>query len=41
VTIACDLNEQIRVSGAFDGVHLIAIKRYREVASRLEASLSD
>ena len=41
VSIACDLVEQIRVSGAFDGVHLIAIKRYREVASRLEARLND
>ncbi|MDQ1518468.1 MAG: hypothetical protein QOE80_4298, partial [Actinomycetota bacterium] len=41
VSIACDLVEQIRASGAFDGVHLIAIKRYREVASRLEARLND
>lgn len=38
VTIACDLVEQIRVSGAFHGVHLIPIKRYREVARRLEAT---
>jgi 5,10-methylenetetrahydrofolate reductase len=37
VKIACDLVEQIRLSGAFDGVHLIPIKRYREVAARLEA----
>ncbi len=40
ITIACDLIEQIRESAAFDGVHLIAVKRYREVASRLETSLN-
>jgi methylenetetrahydrofolate reductase (NADPH) len=39
VRIACDLIEQIRSSTAFDGVHLIPIKRYRDVATRLEASL--
>ena len=37
VKIACDLIEQIQGSGAFDGIHLIPIKRYRDVASRLEA----
>jgi 5,10-methylenetetrahydrofolate reductase len=37
VEMACDLIEQIQSSGAFDGVHLIPIKRYREVARRLEA----
>ena len=36
VRIACELVEQIRDSSAFDGVHLIPIKRYREIASRLE-----
>ncbi|HUP75426.1 MAG TPA: methylenetetrahydrofolate reductase [Acidimicrobiales bacterium] len=38
VTMACDLVEQIRDSGAFDGVHLIPVSRYREITSRLEAS---
>jgi len=37
VAMACDLVEQIRDSGAFDGVHLIPVSRYREVTSRLEA----
>jgi 5,10-methylenetetrahydrofolate reductase len=36
VEIACDLVEQIRDSGAFDGVHLVPVNRYREVARRLE-----
>jgi methylenetetrahydrofolate reductase (NADPH) len=27
---------QIRESGAFDGVHLIPVARYREVAAQLE-----
>ena len=36
VTIACDLIEQIRQSGAFDGVHLIPVSRYRDITSRLE-----
>jgi hypothetical protein len=37
VSLACDLVQQIRESGAFDGVHLIPVSRYREVAARLEA----
>jgi 5,10-methylenetetrahydrofolate reductase len=37
VDLACDLVEQIRASGAFDGVHLVPVGRYREVAARLEA----
>jgi len=37
VTIACDLIRQIRDSEAFDGVHLIPVNRYREVAARLES----
>jgi methylenetetrahydrofolate reductase (NADPH) len=37
VIIACDLIAEIRESGAFDGVHLIPVGRYREVASRLES----
>jgi methylenetetrahydrofolate reductase (NADPH) len=36
VELACDLVEGIRASGAFDGVHLVPVSRYREVASRLE-----
>ncbi len=38
VSLACDLVERVRESGAFDGVHLIPVSRYREVAARLEAS---
>jgi methylenetetrahydrofolate reductase (NADPH) len=33
---ACELVEAIAASGAFDGVHLIPVGRYREVAARLE-----
>jgi methylenetetrahydrofolate reductase (NADPH) len=36
VALACDLVEGVRASGAFDGVHLIPVSRYREVAARLE-----
>ena len=36
VDAACDLVERIRESGALDGVHLIPVTRYREVAARLE-----
>jgi 5,10-methylenetetrahydrofolate reductase len=36
VDLACDLVAGIRDSGAFDGVHLIPVARYREVAARLE-----
>jgi methylenetetrahydrofolate reductase (NADPH) len=39
VTIACELIEQIRESEAFDGVHLIPVNRYREIAARLEPTL--
>jgi methylenetetrahydrofolate reductase (NADPH) len=39
VGASCDLVEAIRRSGAFDGVHLIPIARYREVAARLEGRL--
>ena len=38
VSLACDLVDGIRESGAFDGVHLIPVSKYREVAARLEAS---
>src|SRR5262249_33246156 len=36
VEAACDLVLQIRDSGAFAGVHLIPVARYRELAARLE-----
>ena len=36
VALACDLLEEIRASGAFDGVHLIPVTRHREVAARLD-----
>jgi methylenetetrahydrofolate reductase (NADPH) len=36
--IAVELIEEIRNSGAFDGVHLIPVSRYREMAARLETS---
>jgi methylenetetrahydrofolate reductase (NADPH) len=36
VETACSLMEDIRSSGAFDGVHLVPVGRYRAVASRLE-----
>lgn len=39
VTIACELIGQIRDSEAFDGVHLIPVNRYREIAARLESTL--
>ena len=38
IALACDLVGSIRESGAFDGVHLIPVSKYREVAARLEAS---
>jgi len=38
VEVACDLVAEIEASGAFDGVHLIPVGRYREVAARLEGS---
>ena len=36
VDMACELIEAIRQSGAFDGVHVIPVSRYREVSARLE-----
>jgi methylenetetrahydrofolate reductase (NADPH) len=39
VAVACELIEKIKESGAFDGVHLIPVNRYREVAARLESSI--
>jgi 5,10-methylenetetrahydrofolate reductase len=39
VEFACEMVCQIRDSGAFDGAHLIPVRRYREVARRLETML--
>jgi methylenetetrahydrofolate reductase (NADPH) len=38
VAAACEQVQAIRDSGAFDGVHLVPVSRYREVAARLEGS---
>jgi methylenetetrahydrofolate reductase (NADPH) len=37
VELACELVAGIEASGAFEGVHLVPVARYREVAARLEA----
>jgi methylenetetrahydrofolate reductase (NADPH) len=39
VDAACEQILAIRDSGAFDGVHLVPVSRYREVAARLEREL--
>jgi 5,10-methylenetetrahydrofolate reductase len=39
VDAACQQILAIRDSGAFDGVHLVPVSRYREVAARLERDL--
>jgi 5,10-methylenetetrahydrofolate reductase len=39
VDAACEMVHAIRDSGAFDGVHLIPVGRYRDVARRLESML--
>jgi 5,10-methylenetetrahydrofolate reductase len=36
VDLACDLIDQIRATGAFAGVHVVPVSRYRELAARLE-----
>jgi 5,10-methylenetetrahydrofolate reductase len=36
IDAACELIDGIRSSGAFDGVHLVPVSRYREIALRLE-----
>jgi methylenetetrahydrofolate reductase (NADPH) len=38
VEFACRMVDEVRESGVFDGVHLIPVSRYREVAARLERS---
>jgi methylenetetrahydrofolate reductase (NADPH) len=40
VDAACAQVLQLRDSGAFEGVHLIPVARYREVAAKLEAALA-
>ncbi len=40
VDAACEQVLQLRDSGAFDGVHLIPVARYREVAAKLEPALA-
>jgi methylenetetrahydrofolate reductase (NADPH) len=40
VEATCDLVLELRESGAFDGVHLIPVARYRDVAARLEQRLA-
>ena len=40
VDAACDQILRLRYSGAFDGVHLVPVSRYREVALRLERDLA-
>ncbi|MDA8047513.1 MAG: methylenetetrahydrofolate reductase [Actinomycetota bacterium] len=39
VEIACELIEEIKESGGFDGVHLIPVSRYVEMTSRIERML--
>ena len=39
VNIACNHIKAIYESGMFDGVHLIPVNRYREIAARLESLL--
>lgn len=40
VKAACELVLEIRDSHVFEGVHLVPVSRYREVAGRLEGSLT-
>ncbi|WP_117208541.1 methylenetetrahydrofolate reductase [Allorhizocola rhizosphaerae] len=37
VEAACEMIDQLRDSGAFDGVHLVPVSRYRQMALRLES----
>jgi methylenetetrahydrofolate reductase (NADPH) len=37
VEAACEQITRLRDSGAFDGVHLVPVNRYREISARLEA----
>jgi 5,10-methylenetetrahydrofolate reductase len=40
IELACEQVLAIRDSGAFDGVHLVPVGRYREMAARLESLLT-
>ena len=35
-SFACELMDQIRASGAFDGIHLVPVGKFRTVAAQLE-----
>jgi methylenetetrahydrofolate reductase (NADPH) len=37
VEAACQQIARLRDSGAFDGVHLVPVNRYREISAHLEA----
>ena len=37
VDAVCEQIRQLQDSGAYDGVHLVPVSRYRQVAARLEA----
>ena len=37
VEAACEQITRLRDSGAFDGIHLVPVNRYREISARLEA----
>lgn len=37
VEFACQMVAEIRDSGAFEGVHVVPVSRYREIAARLES----
>lgn len=39
VGLAAELVTEVRASGAFDGVHLVPVNRYREIAAALEPVL--
>jgi methylenetetrahydrofolate reductase (NADPH) len=39
VDAACEQIEAVRRSGAFAGVHLVPVSKYRQVAARLERSV--
>ena len=41
IEFACQMVREIRDSGAFEGVHLIPVSRYQEIASRLERTMRD
>ena len=37
IELACRQIEEIKESGAFDGVHLVPVGKYRQVAERLRS----